>query len=107
VTCISPTSQNYDRFANRVKKKATSHKAVDWKIYLAFSKENADLYEEYVTMFEVDSFSEETTDKGKKVMESISQERRESTDMSKNSKKALSTIRKLRGDPKLAHQQPK
>ena len=65
-------------------------------------------------MFESDPFAEETISTGEKVMESISQERQktwnsllESTDMSKNSKKAWSLIRKLRGDPKAAPQQPK
>ena len=65
-------------------------------------------------MFESDPFPEETISTGEKVMESISQERQktwnsllESTDMSKNSKKAWSLIRKLRGDPKAAPQQPK
>ena len=65
-------------------------------------------------MFDEDPFSAETTEVGEKVMESISQERRktwhaliESIDMSKNSKKAWSTIRKLRGDPTAPPQQPK
>ena len=65
-------------------------------------------------MFKSDPFAEETISTGEKVMESISQERQktwnsllESTDMSKNSKKAWSLIRKLRGDPKAASQQPK
>ena len=46
-------------------------------------------------MFDEDPFSDETTEVGEQVMESISQERRktwlaliESTDMSKNNKKA-------------------
>ena len=57
------------------------------------SKESSELYEEYVNMFEEGPFSAETTETGKKVMESISQERRmswhalvESTDMSKTAK---------------------
>ena len=74
----------------------------------------AGLYDDYISMFEVDTFSEDTTAQGEKVMESIAQERRktwnallESTDMSKNSKKAWSLIHKLRGDPKAVSQHPK
>ena len=55
----------------------------------------------------------ETSTKGEKVMEHISKEREktwhsliESTNMSRNSKKAWSTIGKLRGDPKAAPCQP-
>ena len=73
------------------------------------AKETATIHEEYVIMFESDPFAEETISTGEKVMESISQKRQktwnsllESTDMSKNSKKAWSLIRKLRGDPKAA-----
>ena len=64
-------------------------------------------------MLNDDPFADSTTQVGEKVMESISQERRkswqaliESTDMSKNSKKALSTIHKLRGDPRAPVKQP-
>ena len=78
------------------------------------TRDSSELYDEYVTMFEEDPFSEETAEVGKKVMESISQERRktwhtliEITDMSKNCKKAWSSIRKLLGDLKAPSQQPK
>ena len=40
------------------------------------SKESSELYEDYVTMFEEDPFSERATEIGEKVMQSISQERR-------------------------------
>ncbi len=66
------------------------------------SKECAEEYQEYVTMFETDPFAEETKAKGEKFMESISHERSktwdaliESADMNRNSKKAWSTIYKL------------
>ena len=59
------------------------------------TKDSSELYEEYVTMFEKDPFSDATTEVGKKVMESISVERHktwhallDSADMSKSSKKA-------------------
>ena len=93
VKWIAPISCNYNRFAELVKKTARRH------ILRGLSKESSELYEEYVTMFEEDLSSDETTEAGEKVMESISQECRktwdaliESTDMSKNSKKAWATI---------------
>ena len=105
---IAPISCNYNRFAKLVKKTARRH------ILWGLSKESSELYEEYATMFEEDLSSDETTEAGEKVMESISQECRktwdaliESTDMSKNSKKAWATIRKLHGDPKAPPVQPK
>ena len=113
---IAPISYNYNRFAELVKKTARRHIPRGCRVEYVpgLSKESSDLYEEYVTMFEEDLFSDETTEAGQKVMESISQERRktwnaliESTDMSKNSKKAWATIRKLHGDPKASPVQPK
>ena len=65
-------------------------------------------------MCEADPFAEDTSAKGIRVMEHISKEQQktwhsllQSTDMSKNSKKAWSTIEKLLGDPKAAPCQPK
>ena len=116
VSQIAPTSCNYDCFAELVKKTARSHIPRGCRVeYIpGLSKESSELYKEYVTMFDENPFSDETKEVGEKVMVSISQERRktwhdliESTDMSKNSKKAWSTIRKLRGDPKAPPQQPK
>ena len=116
IESIHPVSSNYKHFVELVKKTARRHIPRGCRVqYIpGLSKESSDLYEEYVTMFNEDPFAETTTQAGKQVMESISQERRktwqaliESTDMSKNSKKAWSTIRKFRGDPKAPPQQPK
>ena len=113
---IVPISSNYDKFANLVKKTARRHipRGCREQYIPGLSKESSKLYEEYRTMFEDDPFSEDTIEVGKQVTESIYQERRktwqtmiESADMSKNSKKAWSTIRKLRGDHKAPPQQPK
>ena len=113
---IKPTPGNYDKFAKLVKTTARRHIPRGCRVeYIpGLSKETAALYDDYVTMFETNPFAEETTSTGEKVMESISQERKktwnalvESIDMSKNSKKAWSLIRKFRGDPKVAPQQPK
>lgn len=113
---IRPISKNYDLFANLVRKTARKHIPRGCRVeYIpGLSMECAGLYDDYISMFEVDPFSEDTTAQGEKVMESIAQERRktwnaliESTDMSKNSKKAWSLIHKLRGDPKAVSQHPK
>lgn len=113
---IIPVSKNYDQFANLVLKTARKHIPRGCRVeYIpGLSKDCAGLYDNYVSMFEADPFSDETTAQGEKVMESIAQERSktwnaliESTDMSKNSKKAWALIHKLRGDPKAAPQHPK
>ena len=113
---IAPASSNYDSFADLVKKTARKHipRGCRVECLSRLTKESSELYEEYVTMSEEDPFSDATTEVGKKVMESISVERRktwhallDSADMSKSSKKPWSTIRKLRGDPKDPPQQPK
>ncbi|KAJ4933183.1 hypothetical protein JOQ06_030018 [Pogonophryne albipinna] len=116
ITNIIPVSKNYDQFANLVLKTARKHIPRGCRVeYIpGLSKDCAGLYDNYVSMFEADPFSDETTTQGEKVMESIAQERSktlnaliESTDMSKNSKKAWALIHKLRGDPKAAPQHPK
>ena len=64
------------------------------------------LYERYQEIFEEDPFSDETIETGELLMETISKQRRESwkeliehTDMTHNSKKAWSLLRKLGNDP--------
>ncbi|KAJ4925239.1 hypothetical protein JOQ06_017974 [Pogonophryne albipinna] len=116
ITNIIPVSKNYDQFANLVLKTARKHipRGCRVEYILGLSKDCAGLYDNYVSMFEADPFSDETTTQGEKVMESIAQERSKtwnalikSTDMSKNSKKAWALIHKLRGYPKAAPQHPK
>ena len=105
---IAPTSNNYDLFSELVKTTAKRHIPRGCRVeYIpGLTKESTKLYKEYVSSYNEDPFSDTTIQTGKQVMESISEERRktwhtllESTDMTKNSKKAWSTIRKLRGDP--------
>jgi hypothetical protein len=113
---IAPKAESYNTFAELVKKTARRHipRGCSVKYIPGLSNETAKEYDEYVSIFEMGPFSEETSAKGESVMDHISQERRktwhtliESIDMSKNSKKAWSTIGKLRGDPKRARLQPK
>ena len=112
---ITPIAQNYDIFADMVRKSARPHIPRGCRVeYIpGLSDEITKEYLEYVTMFEADPFSKETSTKGEKVMEHISKERQktwhsltESTDMSRNSKKAWSTIGKIRGAPTAAPCQP-
>ena len=93
---IAPISCNYDHFAELDKKTARRHIPRGCRVEYVpgLSKESSELYEEYVTMFEEDPFSDETTEAGEKVMESISQEYRktwnaliESTDCQRTAKK--------------------
>ena len=90
-------SSNYDRFVLLVKKSPRKHipRGCKEQYIPDLSKESSELYEAYITMFNDDPFADSTTQVGEKVMEGISQERRkswqtliESTDMSKNNKKA-------------------
>ena len=78
IQLITPTSSNYDSFADLVKKTAQRHIPQGCRVeYISgLTKESSELYEEYVTMFEEDPFSDATTEVDKKVMESISVERR-------------------------------
>ena len=74
---ITPISQNYDTFDDMVRKSARRHIPRGCRVeYIpGLSDEITKEYQEYVTMFEADPFSKETSTKGKKVMEHISNER--------------------------------
>ena len=109
-------SGNYDRFALLAKKSARKQIPQGCrKQYIpGLSKESSKLYKEYVTKYDEDTYADSTAQVCEKVLESISQEHSnswqtliESTDMSKNSKNAWSTIHKLHGHPRAPVEQPK
>ena len=73
------------------------------------SPDSASLYETYSKLYEEDPFSEDTMNAGETLMAAISEDRRkswqdriESVDMTHNSKRAWSTIKKINNDPKKA-----
>ena len=73
------------------------------------SPDSASLYETYTKLYEEDPFSEDTMNAGETLMAAISEDRRkswqdliESVDMTHNSKRAWSTIKKINNDPKKA-----
>ena len=76
------------------------------KFYIAGLSDNSkELYDTYTVAYEADPFSEETIALGEIVIASVSNDRKQrweetvtTIDMTKNSKKAWSTIRKLNGD---------
>ena len=100
---IEPTPDNYPRFVQAVKKTARAHIPRGCrKEYIAgLTEESSQLLECYEMEFQKDPFSDNTSELSDALMESLGKERRkawqdlvENINMSKNSKKAWSTIRK-------------
>ena len=110
---IEASPENYDQFVNAIKVSSRKNipRGCRTKYIPGLTPEAADLYDEYKTMFESAPFDEATTAAGERLMETIGEHQRqswqnliESTDMTNNSKKAWSLIRKLGNDPKEAEQ---
>ncbi|KAJ8414015.1 hypothetical protein AAFF_G00066130 [Aldrovandia affinis] len=97
---VEPTPDNYSMFVQ-------AHIPRGWrKEYIAgLTEESLQLLECYETEFGNDPFSDTTSELGDALMESLGKDRRktwqdliENINMTQNSKKAWSTIRKLNGD---------
>ena len=76
VQTITPTAENYNTFANLVLKTARRHIPRGCRVeYIpGLSDESAKEYDEYVSLFEMDPFSDETSAKRKRVMAHIAEE---------------------------------
>ena len=108
---LEPVPSNYDQFVKKVQE--TSRKYIPRgcrEHYIpGISPDSASLYETYSKLYEEDPFSEDTMNAGETLMAAISESRRkswqdliESVDMTHNSKRAWSTIKKINNVPKKA-----
>ena len=104
---VEPTPENYSMFVQAVKKTARSciPRGCRREYIAGLTEESAQLLECYEAEFGIDPFSDSTSELGDALVESLGTERRkawqnliENINMSQNSKKAWSTIRKLNGD---------
>ena len=105
---IPATAGCYDQFVNVLRKVAQKNipRGCTRNYVPGLTPESTELIEEYREKYEDDPFADNTITLGEELMSTISEQRRkawqtliESTDMTHNSKKAWSTIRKLCDDP--------
>ena len=105
---IPATAECYDQFVNALRKVARKNtpRGCRRNYVPGLTPESIELIKEYREKYEDDPFADSTITIGEELMSAISEERRkawqtliESTDMTHNSKKAWSTIRKLCDDP--------
>ena len=112
---LEPVPSNYDQFVKKVQE--TSKKCIPRgcrEHYIpGISPDSASLYETYTKLYEEDPFSEDTMNAGETLMAAISEDRRkswqdliESVDMTHNSKRAWSTIKRSTMTPKMPHCTP-
>ena len=104
---IPATAECYDQFVNALRKVARKNipRGCRRNYVPGLTPESTELIEEYREKYEDDPFADNTITLGEELMSAISEQRRkawqtliESTDMTHNSKKAWSTIRKLCDD---------
>ena len=105
---IPATAECYDQFVNALRKVARKNipRGCRRNYVPVLTPESIELIKEYREKYEDDPFADSTITLGEELMSAISEERRkawqtliESTDMTHNSKKAWSTVRKLCDDP--------
>ena len=105
---LDPTPANYDSLVALVKKVACQYIPRGCqKLYIRrIKKEDRDTLRRYHDAFQEDPFSEETVALGSQLLSSVTEARRkalaemiENTDVTRNSKKAWSFIKKLSADP--------
>ena len=108
---LEPIPANYERFIKLIQgisKKHIPHGCREHYIP-GISAGSATIYDEYLKLYDQDPLSDDTLDAGEMLMAAIAEERRkfwkelvEGVDMTHNSKKAWSTIKKINNDPKQA-----
>ena len=110
---IPATAESYDQFVKVLQKVARKNipRGCRRNYVPGLTNETTELYKQYTEKYESDPLAENTITLGEELINSISGERRkswqtliESTDMTHNSKKASSTIRKLCNDPRKSKQ---
>ena len=110
---IDPSPENYDRFVKVVHATARKHIPRGWrKNYVpGLTTDLAEQYNEYIQLYEQDPFSADTITAGDELAQALTVEKWktwqaliENTDMTHNSKKAWSLIKKLSNDPRKADQ---
>ena len=112
---ITPNPKNYELFTNLVQNIARKHipRGCRTRYVPRLNEESLSMLDMYKTLYKEDPFAENTITAEEQLMASMTQERQrkwldtiESTDMSRNSKKAWNLIRKLNNDsaiPKHQH----
>ena len=108
---LDPTPANYEKFIKLTQEISKKHIPRGCREYYipGISADSKALYDEYLKLYEEDPFSDDTMNAGEMLMAAIAEERRKSwqeliedVDMTHNSKKAWSTIKKINNDPKQA-----
>ena len=110
---IDPSPENYDRFVKVVHATARKHipRGCRKNYVPGLTTDLAEQYNEYIQLYEQDPFAAATTTAGDELAQALTVEQRktwqtliENTDMTHNSKKAWSLIKKLINDPRKADQ---
>ena len=109
ITSLEPTPDNYDAFQKLTWKIAKQHipRGCRKNYIPCLTNENKELYNRYMTSYNEDPFSESTITLGEDLTASIAKEKSErwrelisNTDLTHNSKKAWTTIKKLNSEKK-------
>ena len=110
---IDPSPENYDRCVKVVHATARKHipRGCRKNYVPGLTTDLAEQYNEYTQLYEQDTFAAATITAGDKLSQALTVEQRktwqtliENTDMTHNSKKAWSLIKKLSNDPRKADQ---
>ena len=110
---IDPSPENYDRFVKVVHATTRKHipRGCRNNYVPGLTTDLAEQYNEYIQLYEQDPFSADTITAGDELAQALTVEQRktwqtliENTDMTHNSKKAWSLIKKLSNDPRKADQ---